>query len=110
MSCGEMTRRNARYGALHRDDKHRSLVKASVWATFVGLPNLEALFTGLYRACYVGLNTSDYVSPTRGEIDAAGTLHQYHLDPLGYLSHFQGRIVIKWADTPQSARTYVKVG
>lgn len=100
----------ARYGALHRENAHRSLVKAQYWATFVGLPQYEALFTGLYRATYVGLSTDDYVSPTNpDEISVSGSLHQYQLEPQDYLRDFEGRIIIKWGEWSQSSRTYFQL-
>jgi GIY-YIG catalytic domain len=98
-----------RYGALHRTQAHNSLQNANYWATFVGLPSVEALFTGFYKAEYLGLSTVEYVSPTTGEISPAGSLHQYQIERLPFLADFEGRIVIKWGDSVQSARTYFQL-
>jgi hypothetical protein len=95
--------------ALWRDDRPRfeayqstqgfgdaADLKAPVWASFVGVPEKETLFVGLYSARLVGPLPVDREHPVTGGIEAAGSCNLYQLEPLPELSEYAGRVWIEW--------------
>jgi len=95
--CNEGTRYQfERYQSCQRFDNHGKL-DARYWAVFLGTPNDETLFVGLYRVKHRGPLDRNQEVPTRqGEIDKAGSCDEYHLTLLPKLSEFIGKLVIDW--------------
>jgi hypothetical protein len=74
----------------------RPSLNASVWASFVGLPNKETLFVGLYSVELLGLLPADRPHPVTGAIEPAGGCHLYRLAPRAELADYAGRLWIDW--------------
>lgn len=73
-------------------------LRAPIWASFVGLPNRDTLFVGLYAAELVGPLPADRPHPMSGGIESAGSCNLYQLTPLPLLSGYGGRLLIEWGD------------
>jgi hypothetical protein len=73
-------------------------LNAPLWASFVGLPDRQTLFVGLYSAELVGLLPVDRVHPLSGGIEAAGSCNFYRLAPMPALRDYAGRLWIEWGD------------
>ena len=73
-------------------------LNAPLWASFVGLPDRQTLFVGLYSAELVGLLPADRVHPLSGGIEAAGSCNFYRLAPMPPLRDYAGRLWIEWGD------------
>lgn len=95
--------------SLWRDDRSRfeayqetqaigdaAKLKAQYWASFVGVPEKETLFVGLYRADLAGALSADRPHPIHGRTEAAGSCHFYRLSACDELSEFAGRLWIEW--------------
>ena len=52
------------YQTHQNPDRRSQFQRAKFWASFVATPAGESLFTGVYRAAYVGLQTMTGLSPT----------------------------------------------
>lgn len=71
-------------------------LRAPYWAAFVGVPGKETLFVGLYASELLGPTTDDRPHVMTGEIEPAGTIHQYRLTLMPELAEYQGRLWIEW--------------
>lgn len=71
-------------------------LRAPYWASFVGVPERETLFVGLYSAELLGLLPSDHPHPITGATEIAGSCHIYKLDLNPHLAEFAGRLWIEW--------------
>lgn len=104
-------RYSARYSpfALWRDDRPRfeayqetqsigdaPKLRAPYWAAFVGVPERETLFVGLYAAENLGLLPHDRPHPITGVTEPAGSCHIYKLGLTPHLDEFAGRLWIEW--------------
>lgn len=76
--------------------RNRGKLNAPYWAVFLGTPNDETLFVGLYRVKYRGLLEQDTPMPQRDGVDKAGSCDVYDLTLLDALSEFIGRLFIDW--------------
>jgi len=92
------------YQGQHGTQAHQSLVSATAWASFVGTPQGETMFVGLYAARYAGLSQTETVSPTTGIKYDAGYAHIYEIQLQPTLSEYIGRLFIQW----DGARAYVR--
>lgn len=81
---------------------HKTLVNSTHWASFVGTPQGETMFVGLYRAKHLGLSSTDLVSHTTGAIDPAGSVHLYELLELQDYNDFVGRLFIDWGEAKRA--------
>ncbi|WP_413204985.1 GIY-YIG nuclease family protein [Rhodospirillum sp. A1_3_36] len=75
-------------------DKAR--LNAPYWASFVGAPDRETLFVGLYSAELTGLLPSERLHPVTGGVEPAGSCHLYKLTLLTEMSEYAGRLWIEW--------------
>ncbi len=75
-------------------DKPR--LNAPYWASFVGVPDRETLFVGLYSVESMGLLPSQRLNPVTGAIEAAESCNLYKLVMLDALAEYAGRIWINW--------------
>jgi hypothetical protein len=82
------------------DREHRTLEKATHWASFVADPLKKTMFVGFYRAKYVGKNTVEVISPTTDKRNAPGDAHMYELHLDKFLSEYIGRLFIDWGPGP----------
>lgn len=73
-------------------------LRAPYWASFVGVPDRETLFVGLYSAQLVGLLPVDRTHPVTGGTEEAGTCHLYSLELQPELAEYAGRLWIEWGD------------
>jgi GIY-YIG catalytic domain len=95
--------------ALWRDDRDRferyqatqsfgdaAHLAAPVWASFVGTPDKQTLFVGLYSSELVGPLPEDRPHPITDGIEPAGSCNLYRLTPRQELDSFAGRLWIEW--------------
>lgn len=73
-------------------------LSAPMWASFVGLPNRDTLFVGLYAAEFVGPLPADRPHPLSGGVEQAGSCNLYRLMPLPQLRDYAGRLWIEWGE------------
>jgi hypothetical protein len=71
-------------------------LNAPYWASFVGLPNNETMFVGLYSARRIGPLAEDRTHPLHGGIEQAGSCDFYELSRDSRLSEYAGRIFVAW--------------
>lgn len=71
-------------------------LRAPYWASFVGVPDKETLFVGLYSAELIGPLPIDRLHPVTGGLEAAGSCHLYRLTPRSELADYAGRVWIDW--------------
>ena len=83
----------------HMDERTRSKLKSKYWASFVGTPEGETLFVGVYGVRYLCLLPKDEPAPHRDSIDKAGTLDEYELVLDERLSDRIGRLYVDWGET-----------
>lgn len=75
----------------------RQKLTAPYWAVFLGTPNDETMFVGLYGVLYRGVLQTDFEQPhIRGEIAKAGSSDVYDLTLQETLSDLIGRLFIDW--------------
>ncbi|CDM59958.1 GIY-YIG nuclease family protein [Rhizobium favelukesii] len=77
-------------------------LRATYWASFVGVPERETLFVGLYAARLLGPLPADRQHPITGGIEPAGSCNVYEVDRLPSLSEYAGRLWIDWGDSYRS--------
>lgn len=77
---------------------HESKLRASYWASFVGTPNNETLFVGIYRVKGQELLKQDQPKPQMEGFDLAGSCYIYDLELDTRLSDLTGRLLIDWGD------------
>lgn len=68
------------------------------WASFVGLPNKETLFVGIYAADYLGATPTDRTHPATGAVIPAGSCNHYALTQQTQMAEAAGRLVINWGE------------
>lgn len=74
----------------------RGKLDAPMWAVFLGTPQGDTLFGGLWRARYLGVNETSRRWPHVEGEDPAGTVDTYDLVSDDLLSDYSGRLVIEW--------------
>jgi hypothetical protein len=79
-----------------QNPKRRQYLKAKYWASFVGTPNSQTLFVGLFRVTYAGLSREDIPRVFMAGIDKAGTCDVYETVLDNRLKEFVGRLYIQW--------------
>lgn len=77
---------------------HESKLRASYWASFVGTPNDETLFVGIYKVIEKRLLERDTPKPHMDGMDIAGSCHIYKLELELRLDDLIGKLVIDWGD------------
>lgn len=73
-------------------------LRAPYWATFVGLPDNETLFAGLYEAALEGPLLTDRPHPVSGPSERAGSSNMYRLTASNILAEYEGRLIIGWGE------------
>jgi hypothetical protein len=84
------------YQTQHSAAAHQTLKSATHWASFIGTPDDETLFVGLYSARFVALSATELVSATTGVRWEPGTLFLYEMKPEAFLSEYAGRLYVEW--------------
>lgn len=75
---------------------HESKLQASYWASFVGTPNDETLFVGIYMVKEKRLLGHDAPKPHMEGVDIAGSCHIYELVLEKSLDDLIGKLIIDW--------------
>jgi len=86
----------------HMDERTRSKLKSKYWASFVGTPEGETLFVGVYGVRYLGLLPKDEPAPHHDGIDKAGTLDEYELVLDERLRDRIGQLYVDWGGGKKS--------
>lgn len=73
-----------------------SKLTGDIWASFVGLPNNETMFVGLYSSTFLGATPSDRIHPITRSVIPAGSCNHYELGLLPQMSEMKGRLLIDW--------------
>lgn len=76
--------------------ENESRLNARYWASFVGTPNGETLFVGLYSVQPLGPLAHDRPSPQKEGIDKAGSCNAYELMVDDRFREFDGKLFIAW--------------
>lgn len=84
------------YQSHQSTDGRSKFRKAQYWASFVGTPNGETLFVGVYHAAYAGLLANDTPMPHRDGIDKAGACDVYDLSLHEQLADLIGKLYVDW--------------
>ena len=71
-------------------------LRAPIWASFVGVPEKNTLFVGLYSAELIGPLPEDRQHPITGDVEVAGSCNLYRLEPRQELAEYAGRLWIEW--------------
>jgi len=75
----------------------RKTLNAKYWAVFLGTPDGETLFIGLYEVEYLGRLKENRPNPSQpGVIERKGKVDEYRLKRLSELKEFIGKLVIDW--------------
>jgi hypothetical protein len=75
---------------------HRNRLRAPYWASFVGTPNDETLFVGIYGVKNRKLLDKDTPMPHRDGVDVAGSCDVYELTVEEKLYDLVGKLLIDW--------------
>jgi hypothetical protein len=75
---------------------NQNKLRAPYWVSFVGTPNDETLFVGLYSVKYRGLLAQDTPMPHTDGVDEAGSCDVYDLTLEHALDDLVGRLLIEW--------------
>jgi hypothetical protein len=75
---------------------NESRLLAPYWASFVGTPNGETLFAGIYAVKNQGLLEEDVPRIHMDGVDEAGSYHFYELTPEPGLGDLIGKLLIDW--------------
>ena len=78
--------------------KNEVKLDAPYWASFVGTPNGETLFVGLYSVSNRRPLEKDTPKPQTDGTDVAGSVHEYDLQVENALSDLAGKLLIHWGD------------
>jgi GIY-YIG catalytic domain len=73
-----------------------TVLDAKYWASFVGLPNRETLFVGLYRVASCRPLPDNRSHPVDGSLELAGSCNLYELELSPELEELTGRLLIEW--------------
>lgn len=76
--------------------KNETVLNAAYWASFVGLPDKETLFVGLYRVISFAPLSQDRAHPVNGSIEFSGGCNHYAIELSDHLADFSGRLLIDW--------------
>jgi hypothetical protein len=71
-------------------------LNAKYWASFVGLPNKETLFVGLYRVVSCRPLPENRLHPVDGSFELEGSCNLYELELASELAELTGRLLIEW--------------
>ena len=82
----------------HQRIEARARFQRPYWAVFVGTPDNQTLFVGVYAAKYRGVLDRDTPQPHRNEVDRAGSCDVYDLSRQQALSDLIGRLYIDWGE------------
>jgi hypothetical protein len=82
--------------------KSRQKLKVPYWASFVGTPNDETLFVGLYRVKYRGVLETDTPQAHVDALQKAGSCDVYDLTLQQGFSEFDGKLFIEWGKGKRS--------
>lgn len=80
----------------HQSVSNQARFRRGYWASFVGAPNGDTLFVGLYAARGRTLTDQRWIAPQNDEVVERGEDHIYDLELLPALESAQGRLVIEW--------------
>jgi hypothetical protein len=75
---------------------HESKLRASYWASFVGTPNDETMFVGIYKVKGKQLLDRNIPRPHMDGFDIAGSCHIYDLELDTRMDDLIGRLLIDW--------------
>jgi hypothetical protein len=84
------------YQRLQGIENRAKFSRVPLWASFVGTPNGDTLFAGIYAAKYRGLLAEDTPHPHKDGGHLAGTCDCYDLQLDQRLAEFQGKLYIDW--------------
>ena len=85
---------------------NREKLRAAYWAAFVGTPNDDTLFVGLYAVKYEGVLKKDAPQPHhRDGVDKAGTCDVYQLTLVQEFTDLDGKLLIEWGE---GKRTWIQ--
>jgi len=76
--------------------ENRTKLKAKYWASFLGTPNGQTVFIGMYHVNYKGLLKNDTPKPQNDGIDLAGSCDEYELTLQDNLKEYIGKLIIDW--------------
>jgi hypothetical protein len=76
--------------------RNRTRLTSSYWAVFLGTPNNETMFVGIYLVKYLELLKEDIPSPHMDGLEKAGTRDVYELILEERLHEYIGRLLIEW--------------
>src|SRR6266542_5528866 len=74
----------------------RASLRAAYWASFVGTPNNETMFAGLYHVKYRGLLEQDTPAPHMDDVYKAGSTDAYDLTLAQALGDLVRKLLIDW--------------
>jgi hypothetical protein len=80
----------------HQGTEARKKFARPYWASFVGTPDNETLFVGLYRVKRRGPLARDTAMPHRDAVSRAGSCDVYDLVRQDPLSDLSGRLLVAW--------------
>ena len=83
--------------------KTRAKLTSKYWASFVGTPEGETLFVGIFGVRRLGLLPEDQAAPHRDGIEKAGSLDEYELVLDERLGDRIGRLYVDWGHTKKRA-------
>lgn len=86
----------------HQNFASRAKLCTPYWASFVGTPEGETVFVGVYSVRHRGRLEQDTVMPHTGAIQKAGTCDVYDLTLDRRLADFEGRLLIDWGSAPRT--------
>jgi hypothetical protein len=73
-----------------------AVLDVKYWASFVGLPNKETLFVGLYRVVNCRPLPENRLHPVDGSVELVGSCNLYELELSSELAGLSGRLLIEW--------------
>jgi hypothetical protein len=86
----------------HQTIQSREKLKAPYWASFLGTPNDETVFVGIYSVKYLGLLKHDLPKPHMDGVDKAGTCDAYELTQDKRWADLTGRLYVEWGTGKRS--------
>jgi hypothetical protein len=82
--------------------KRHAYFSGQYWASFVGTPTGETMFTGFSSVSFKGLNELDYFCPLAKVARPAGTVDVYKLDRIAEWESLAGRLFIDWGKSERA--------
>ncbi|QDU00409.1 hypothetical protein V6x_00820 [Gimesia chilikensis] len=80
----------------HQDFGNHTKLNHPFWASFVGTPNNETLFVGIYSVRYKGVLEKDIPASHSHELLEAGSCDIYELSLLKEFADLDGKLYIDW--------------